>query len=105
MDAGCAAIARTCDVRPSLGTIAIPVITLLIASFGALMVYSASYYTAQTQYGDAFYFLKKQVVGLVLGTVAMVAAGFFPYRRLQKFKGPALGISFALLAPVFVPGL
>lgn len=105
MDAGCAAIARTCDVRPSLGTIAIPVITLLIASFGALMVYSASYYTAQTQYGDAFYFLKKQVVGLVLGTVAMVAAGFFPYRRLQKFKWPALAISFALLALVFVPGL
>ena len=105
MDAGCAAIARTRDVRPSLGTIAIPVITLLIASFGALMVYSASYYTAQTQYGDAFYFLKKQVVGLVLGTVAMVAAGFFPYRRLQKFKWPALAISFALLALVFVPGL
>lgn len=105
MDAGCAAIARTRDVRPSLGTLAIPVITLLIASFGALMVYSASYYTAQTQYGDAFYFLKKQVVGLVLGTVAMVAAGFFPYRRLQKFKWPALAISFALLALVFVPGL
>lgn len=105
MDAGCATIARAHDVRPSLGSFAIPAITLFIASFGALMVYSASYYTAQAQYGDAFYFLKKQVVGLVLGTVAMVAAGFFPYRRLQKFKWAALAISFALLALVFVPGL
>ena len=105
MDAGCAAIARTCDVRPSLGTIAIPVITLLIASFGALMVYSASYYTAETQYGDAFYFMKKQVIGFILGILAMLGAGFFPYKRLLKLKWPALAVSLILLVLVFIPGL
>ena len=87
------------------GNVAIPVLVALVAAFGVLMVYSASYYTAETQFGDEFYFMKKQLVGFILGLVAMLAAGFFPYAKLKKLKWPALIVSLVLLAAVFVPGL
>lgn len=87
------------------GIVALPILVVLVAAFGVLMVYSASYYAAEKQFGDAFYFMKKQLVGFILGIVAMLAAGFFPYRNLKKLKWPALIVSLVLLAVVFVPGL
>ncbi len=87
------------------GIVALPILVVLVAAFGVLMVYSASYYAAEKQFGDAFYFMKKQLVGFILGIVAMLAAGFFPYRNLKKLKWPALIVSLVLLAAVFVPGL
>lgn len=87
------------------GIVALPILVVLVAAFGVLMVYSASYYAAEKQFGDAFYFMKKQLVGFILGIVAMLAAGFFPYRNLKKLKWPALIVSLALLAAVFIPGL
>lgn len=87
------------------GIVALPILVVLVAAFGVLMVYSASYYAAEKQFGDAFYFMKKQLVGFILGIVALLAAGFFPYRNLKKLKWPALIVSLVLLAAVFVPGL
>ena len=87
------------------GVVALPILVVLVAAFGVLMVYSASYYAAEKQFGDAFYFMKKQLVGFILGIVAMLTAGFFPYRSLKKLKWPALIVSLALLAAVFIPGL
>lgn len=87
------------------GVVALPILVVLVAAFGVLMVYSASYYAAEKQFDDAFYFMKKQFVGFILGIVAMLAAGFFPYRNLKKLKWPALIVSLALLAAVFIPGL
>lgn len=80
---------------------------VLLAAYGLVCVYSASCYNAEVQYGDAYYFLKKQVIGFVLGLAAMVGLGFLPYQKLNKrWVGiSALGVSLVLLALVFVPGL
>lgn len=83
----------------------IPVVALLLSAFGVLMVYSASSYTAKTQYGDEFYFMKKQLLGFVLGTAAMGFAGFADYRKLKKIRYAALAVPLVLLALVFVPGV
>lgn len=99
-----AIIERTRTVRRS-GNWGIPVLAVLLAGFGVLMVYSASYYSAQQQTGDAFFYMKKQLAGLVLGGIAMAVMALFPYRKLKKLKWPALIISLVLLAAVFVPGL
>ena len=64
------------------GVVALPILVVLVAAFGVLMVYSASYYAAEKQFDDAFYFMKKQFVGFILGIVAMLTVGFFPYRSL-----------------------
>lgn len=87
------------------GNLGILVLTVLIAAFGVLMVYSASNYTAQQQTGDRFFYMKKQIAGFVLGAAAMAGASLFPYDRLKKLKWPALAVSIVLLALVFVPGL
>lgn len=101
-----AASEKTRSVRRLLGgQIAIPVLAVALSAFGVLMVYSASFYAAETVYGDKFYFMKKQLVGFIIGIGAMAAASLFPYRKLLKLKWPALIIPLVLLAAVFIPGV
>ena len=87
------------------GDIPLLICVFLMACFGCLMIYSASSYTAEVLYGDSLYFVKKQIIGLVLGTAAMIGAAFLPYHKLIKFKYPAIIISAVLLILVFVPGV
>ena len=72
------------------------------------MVYSASSYNARVLYGDELYFFKKQLVGFLLGLVAMVAVGFFDYRKLFTVKWVKWVVYFVpivMLILVFVPGV
>ncbi len=78
---------------------------ILLAGLGLVFVYSASSYNAKVQYGDEFFFFKKQLVGFVIGLVSMIAVSFLPYEKLKKGGIPALVLSLILLALVFVPGL
>lgn len=85
------------------GDIPLLICVILMSCFGCIMIYSASSYTAQVQYGDSLYFVKKQIIGVVLGTLAMVGTCFLPYGKLAKFKYPAIIIAVILLVLVFVP--
>ena len=89
------------------GDVSILIVTLLLSAFGVLAVYSASGYVAKTQYGDEWYFVKKQLIGFVGGIVAMLFCAKFDYRKLhgKKMRAIALIIPLVLLALVFVPGL
>ena len=78
---------------------------LLLAAYGVVCVYSASSYNAQVQYGDEWFFARKQFVGFLIGTLLFVAAGIFDYRKLRRAGLPALCVSLVLLALVFVPGV
>lgn len=73
--------------------------------FGCIMIYSASSYVGQVQYGDKFYFVNKQVIGAVAGLAVMAAAVFIPYEKLIKLKTPLAAIAIVLLVLVFVPGV
>lgn len=89
------------------GDLFIPFAVVFLAFFGVVMVYSASFYTAETLYGDKYLFAKKQFVGFLLGCIAMFFTARFDYTKLQKNKwrwGLYL-LSCLLLALVFVPGL
>ena len=72
-----------------------------------MAVYSASGYVAKTQYGDEFYFAKKQAIGFLLGLVAMWLCSRFDYQKLKgkKARWVALIVPMILLALVFVPGI
>lgn len=85
----------------------IPLIVCVVgmAVFGCIMIYSASSYVGKTEYGDAFYFVNKQIIGAAAGIVMMAAAAFVPYKKLARFKIPLAVISVILLALVFVPGV
>lgn len=73
--------------------------------FGCIMIYSASSYVGQVQYGDKFYFVNKQIIGAVAGLAVMAAAVFIPYKKLIKLKTPLAAIAVVLLVLVFVPGV
>ena len=40
---------------------------VLLAIIGTVFIYSASNYSAQATYKDSFYFVKKQIIGIILG--------------------------------------
>ena len=78
---------------------------ILLLAVGCVFVYSASYYSAEITYGDKFFFLKKQLFGIIVGLVGYFAFSFINYKKLEKFKWLLLGLAVILLALVFVPGI
>lgn len=91
--------------RGGAGDIPFLVAVIVLAAYGVVCVYSASSYNAQVQYGDAFFFCRKQLIGFCIGLVAMIAIAFLPYEKLRKTGLPALIVSLVLLALVFIPGV
>lgn len=80
-------------------------LTLFLCLFGMLMIYSASSYSSEVLYGDAFHFVKKQFFGFVLGIAVFFVTYFFDYHKYYKLRFWILGLSILLLVLVFVPGL
>ena len=80
-------------------------VVLALVGFGCLMVYSASFYSANYHYGNKYFFLIKQLLGVVMGIFAMIFFTYFDYHLLKKYRWWIIGGTFILLALVFVPGL
>jgi len=74
-----------------------------LVGFGILMVYSASFYQASLTYKDEFFFMKKQIVGAIIGLAAMIAMYFVSYEKLKSLKWVSIVLSAILLALVFIP--
>lgn len=85
-------------------TIFVFLIVFALVAFGCLMVYSASFYTAVVRYGNEYFFLFKQLLGVGLGIFAMIFFTFFDYHLLKKFRYIILAVCVVLLILVFVPG-
>ena len=80
-------------------------LTLFLVCFGALMVYSASSYSASRNYNNQYFFLIKQILGIVVGFVFMIFFSKFNYNKLSKFSIIFVIFTFILLAFVFIPGI
>ena len=80
-------------------------LVLALTVFGCIMFYSASFYSANYHYGNKYFFLFKQILGVVLGIFAMIFFTFCDYHLLKKYKWWIIGLTSVLLALVFVPGL
>lgn len=91
--------------KKKAGDVPLLICVFLMACFGCVMIYSASSYVGEVQYGDSLYFVKKQLFGVAVGTAAMIGMCFLPYEKLIKLKYPAIIIAAVLLIAVFVPGV
>ena len=89
------------------GDIWILICTIFLSAFGVVAIYSASNYIAKTQYNDAYFFVKKQLIGFVLGIIAMFFCGRInpDFLRGKKVRWIAFIVPIILLGLVFVPGI
>lgn len=79
------------------------VAALLLVS--AVMVTSASISIASKETGDAFYYLKRQLIFITLGAIACMVTTRIPTRVWERLHVPLLLAAFALLIVVLVPGI
>lgn len=82
------------------------VITALCA-FGLVMIFSASYYYAQHYSGannDSFYYLKRQLIYLLLGYPVMLLVSMIDYRLIERLRSVFLAVSIILLIAVLIWG-
>lgn len=76
---------------------------LAISAFGLVMMFSASYYSAQYSAStnhDGFFYLRNQVQYLLVGIVGMYVMSRIQYRYLEKLKVIALVVTILLMIAV-----
>ncbi|MFH1022910.1 MAG: putative lipid II flippase FtsW [Planctomycetota bacterium] len=78
--------------------------TGVLLAIGLVMIYSASSGLARDRYGDALFFIKRQMVWAAVAAVGAILVTRIPYPRLLRWSPVILGASLALLAAVLVCG-
>lgn len=79
--------------------------TLILVAIGLLFVYSASFYTAEKNTGNKFFYFTKQALGAFVGLIAMFFCSFVSKNFLKKIAIPLCVVSAILLGLVLVPGI
>jgi len=77
----------------------------LILAIGLVMVYSASAVLAFHEFGDKFFYVKRQLLFAVLGIGAMFVAMNADFWIWKKWSKAGLVICFVLLVIVLIPGI
>ena len=78
-------------------------IVLFLMGFGLVMIYSASSYEAQQEFGSGSFYLRKQLIADILGLVVMMVMANIPYKFWQRFTTLAYFASLLLIPMVLTP--
>jgi len=78
---------------------------IALLGLGVIMVYSASAVSAQVNFADSYYFLKRQLLWTFLGICAMLFTLSVDYHVWRNLAKPILLVTIILLILVLVPGL
>lgn len=81
------------------------VATIGLLGMGLVMVYSASAVLAFHEFGDPYYYLKRQLIFAGLGLAAMYFTMNVDYWVWKKYAKIGLIVCFVLLAIVLIPGI
>ena len=96
-------------LRPPLRTapaLDLPFLAILLAlvCLGLVVLFSAGYAVALYRRGDAYTYIRPQLLFAALGVAAMYAASFVDYHVWHRLAWPLMGLSLLLLAVVlFMP--
>ena len=89
--------------RPSLDVPFLAVLLLLLC-YGLIMLFSAGYAVALYRRGDAYTYIRPQLLFALLGVAAMYAASLVDYHIWHRLAWPLMGLSLVLLVVVlFMP--
>ena len=79
-------------------------IILILLIVGTIMMFSASYAFSYYTVGDSYFYLKRQILFIVIGLAGMAVMSFFNYNKLHKIAPIVLGVAyFALLLVLILP--
>lgn len=78
-------------------------IVLFLLGFGLVMIYSASSYEAFQDFKDAAYYLKKQLIAIIIGLVLMIIVANIPYHFWERFAVLGYLVSMVLVPLVLTP--
>jgi cell division protein FtsW len=81
------------------------VVVLVVVGLGVTMSASSAVALDVTESRDQWYFLKRQLMGVGLGTVALIVASRIPYRFYRKAAVPLFLLTLGLLVAVEVGGI
>lgn len=76
---------------------------IFLVCFGLVMLYSASSYAAQVDYGDSMYYFKRQVLFCVVGAVIAYLISLIDYHVWAKLAKKIYFLSLILMALVQTP--
>ncbi len=93
-------------MRKGAPDILLILLTIALVVIGIAMVYSASFVMAEKRFGSSTFFLRKQLVWVILGMGLMGLLSMIDYNRLNnpRIVYVFLGLCAILLVLVFVPG-
>lgn len=77
---------------------------IIMAIFGAIMIFDASVYQATAAFNDQFRFLRNQMIWLGVGSIIGIAIYYWDYRKISKLAFPALVITIGMLIAVLIVG-
>lgn len=81
------------------------IIVALLTIIGCIFIYSSSSVFALERYHDATYFIKKQLLGLVIGFIALIGCRYIPLRMIQSLTPWFLFSSLVLTSLTLIPHL
>ena len=79
------------------------IISMILISFGLVMVFSSSAVATNLTYDDPYFYFKRQLQWVLIGLVAMVMAMKTELETLRRWAVPLLSISLILLLLLFTP--
>ncbi|MCD4812414.1 putative lipid II flippase FtsW [bacterium] len=77
-------------------------LTAILVGIGLIMVYSSSTILAMKNFGDSYFFIKRQMVWATMGFIALLVIARYPYASLRKWIKPAMVMCGVLLIAVLV---
>ncbi|MBE6695970.1 MAG: putative lipid II flippase FtsW [Ruminococcaceae bacterium] len=80
------------------------IIICILICIGSVMVFSASYAFAETRYHDSMHFLKKQIMFVIIGFIAMFITSIFTPDFYKMISRGVYAVSLLLLVAVLVMG-
>ena len=80
-------------------------IVFILTPFGILFIYSSSCIFAAEKFDSSFYFVKKQLIGLLLSLIAFFIATYIPLDFIKKVSSLLFLLSLGLTCATLVPGL
>jgi cell division protein FtsW len=98
-------MSRILGYRMSRNAVLVVALALALVAVGVVMLYSATAVMAERspKYNDSTWFLKRQLVWVLLGIAAMIVTARVPYTFWDRWRVPVLIGALVFLGLVFVP--